>query len=157
MKNEIFITKGKLEKIKEELEYYIHTKRPEVVEQLQIAKSFGDLSENAEYDAAKEQQAFVEAKIKELEVTITNAKIIDENIKTDEVTLGTTVTYQNVDTDEKFMYEITGYGANPLSEDNPTISSSTPIARGLFGMKVGEVVTIDIPKGQVTLKVLEIK
>ncbi len=157
MKNEIFITKEELDKLKVELEFFIHERRPAVVERLKEAKSFGDLSENSEYDSAREEQAFVEAKIKELEATISNAKLIDETITSDEVALGTTVKYENVDTNEKSMYRIMGVGANPLDEERPSISAATPIARGLFGKKVGETVTIDIPKGQITLKILEIK
>ncbi len=157
MKNQIFITQEQLDKLSEELQYYIHTKRPEVVERIKEAKSYGDLSENSEYDSAREEQAFVEAKIKELEAQISNAQLIDENIESDVVALGTTVTYENVETNEKSKYRIVGIGANPLDEKTPSISSSTPIARGLSGKAVGEEVLINIPDGHVTLKILDIK
>lgn len=157
MKNQIFITQEQLEKLKDELHYFIHSKRPEVVERIKEAKSYGDLSENSEYDSAREEQAFVEAKIKELEAQISTAQLIDENIESDVVALGTTVTYENVETKEKSQYRIVGIGANPLDETTPSISSSTAIARGLSGAAVGDVVTINIPTGKVTLKVLDIK
>lgn len=157
MKNQIFITLEQLEKLKEELQYYIHTKRPEVVERIKEAKSYGDLSENSEYDSAREEQAFVEAKIKELEAQISNAQLIDENVESDVVALGTTVTYQNLETNEKSQYRIVGIGANPLDKKTPSISSSTPIARGLSGKAVGEEVVVTIPDGHVTLKILDIK
>ncbi len=157
MKNQIFITQEQLDKLSEELQYYIHTKRPEVVERIKEAKSYGDLSENSEYDSAREEQAFVEAKIKELEAQISNAQLIDENIESDVVALGTTVTYENIKTKEKSQYRIVGIGANPLDEKTPSISSSTPIARGLSGKAIGEEVLINIPDGHVTLKILDIK
>ncbi len=155
--NEIYLTESQLEKTKQELEHFIHVKRPEVVERIKEAKSYGDLSENSEYDSAREEQAFVEAKIKELEAIVTNAKIIEENIKSDVVALGTTVKYLNVDKNEKFEYKIVGVGANPLDEEEASISTATPIARGLLGKRVDEQFIIDIPKGQVEVKILEIK
>ncbi len=157
MKNEIFITQEQLDKLQAELQHYIHIKRPEVVERIKEAKSYGDLSENSEYDSAREEQAFVEAKIKELEAQISTAKLIDENIESDVVALGTTVTYENVQTKEKSQYRIVGIGANPLDDKEPSISSSTPIARGLSGKAIGDEVLINIPDGQVTLKILDIK
>ncbi len=157
MKNEIFITQEQLDKLQKELTYYIHTKRPEVVERIKEAKSYGDLSENSEYDSAREEQAFVEAKIKELETQISIAKLIDENVDSDVVALGTTVTYQNTDTKEKSQYRIVGIGANPLDEKSPSISSSTAIARGLLGKAVGDKITINVPNGNINLKILDIK
>ncbi len=155
--NEIYLTEAQLEKTKTELEHFIHVKRPEVVERIKEAKSYGDLSENSEYDSAREEQAFVEAKIKELEVIVTNAKIIEENIVSDVVALGTTVKYLNVDNNTEQEYKIVGVGANPLDETEPSISTSTPIARGLLGKRVNEELVIDIPSGRVNVKVLEIK
>lgn len=155
--NEIYLTQAQFEKSEQELQHFIHVKRPEVVERIKEAKSYGDLSENSEYDSAREEQAFVEAKIKELEAIITNAKIIDENIVSDVVALGTTVRYENVDNGKVYEYKIAGVGANPLDKEDPSISTSTPIARGLSGKKVGDKVKIDIPAGEITVKVLEIK
>ncbi len=156
MNNDIFITKQQLDKVKEEYNYYIHTKRSEIVERIKEAKSFGDLSENSEYDSAREEQAFVEAKIKELEAVVFNAQIIKEHINSDVVALGTIVKYEDIESKVQSEYMITGVGANPLSEDKPSISTSTPIARGLFGKKVGDKVEIEIPQGLIKLKILEI-
>ncbi len=155
--NEIYLTESQLQKTTQELEHFIHVKRPEVVERIKEAKSYGDLSENSEYDSAREEQAFVEAKIKELEAIVANAKIIAENINSDVVALGTTVRYLNLEKNEEFEYKIVGVGANPLDEEEPSISTATAIARGLLGKKVDDQFVIDIPKGQVEVKVLEIK
>ncbi len=155
--NEIYLTEAQLQKTKNELEHFIHVKRPEVVERIKEAKSYGDLSENSEYDSAREEQAFVEAKIKELEVIVTNAKIIEENIISDVVALGTVVKYLNIDENSEHEYKIVGVGANPLDKSEPSISTATPIARGLLGKRVDEELIIDIPSGRVNVKVLEIK
>ncbi len=154
---EIYLTQAQLEQKKQELEHFIHVKRPEVVERIKEAKSYGDLSENSEYDAAREEQAFVEAKIKELEAIISNASVIEENIKTDVVAMGSKVKYLNLEKNEEFEFRIVGLGSNPLDQDEPSISTSTPIARGLLGSKVGQEIVVEVPKGRVELKVLEIK
>ncbi len=154
---EIYLTQAQLEQKKQELEHFIHVKRPEVVERIKEAKSYGDLSENSEYDAAREEQAFVEAKIKELEAIVANASVIEENIKTDVVAMGSKVKYLNLDKNQEFEFRIVGLGSNPLDKDEPSISTSTPIARGLLGSKVDDEILVDVPNGQVNIKVLEIK
>lgn len=154
--NELFLTAEQLEKTKKEYEYYIQVKRPEVVERIKEAKSYGDLSENSEYDSAREEQAFVEAKIKELDVIISNSSIIEDVENAEFVAMGTTVTYKNLDTNEVFTFKIVGVGANPLDEDSPSISTGTPLARGLLGHRVGEVFDIQIPSGMAKLEVLEL-
>ena len=155
--NEIYLTEEQLAKVTAEHEHYIHVKRPEIVERIKEAKSYGDLSENSEYDSAREEQAFVEAKIKELDTIITNAKIIEDVVGSDIVVLGSTISYQDMDTKEKYTYKIVGVGANPLDEKEPSISTNTPIARGLLGKKEGEKVNIEIPNGRKTIKVTKIK
>lgn len=157
MKNNIYITSEQLNKLKEELQYYIHTKRPEVVERLKEAKSFGDLSENSEYDSAREEQAFVEAKIKELETLVLNAEIIEDTVGSDVVVLGSVVKFENKTLKNKSEYKIVGVGADPLDEKVPSISTSTPIALALLGSKVGDSVTVEVPSGIMKLKVLDIK
>lgn len=154
---EIYLTQAQLEQKKQELEQFIHVKRPEVVERIKEAKSYGDLSENSEYDAAREEQAFVEAKIKELEAIISNASVIEENIKSDVVAMGSKVRYLNLDKNEEFEFRIVGLGSNPLDPEEASISTSTPIARGLLGSRIDEEITIEVPKGRVNIKVLEIK
>ncbi len=153
---EIKITQAEYDKIVAEHEYYVHTRRPEVVQALVDAKSYGDLSENAEYDAAREEQALVEGKIKEFEAILANAIIIQTPGQTDVVELGNTVTYENTTTGEVSKYLISGQTGNPLDEEQPSISSNTPIARGLSGKRVGDVVEIDVPNGTVNLKVIDI-
>ncbi|MGL4588741.1 MAG: transcription elongation factor GreA [Mycoplasmatales bacterium] len=157
MKNEeVFLTQEQLQNLQDELEYYIHTKRPEIVANIREAKSFGDLSENSEYDSAREEQAFVEAKIKELEAKISNAQVYVVQ-KSDVVVLGTTVTYENVETKEKFTYKITGDGADPLDKTTPTISTAAPIARALFEKGKGDIVEVEVPNGYVKLKILKVE
>lgn len=154
---EIYLTNEQLVKIEEELSFFIHTRRKEVVERIKEAKSFGDLSENSEYDAAREEQAFVEAKIKELEAMVANSQIIEDKVDTENISLGNTVTYQDLNTKEKFTYKIVGVGANPLDEKDPSISSSGPIAKNLLGKKVDQEVKIDVPAGKKYLKIIDIK
>ena len=153
----IYLTEEQLQKIKEEYQFYIKVKRPEVVERIKEAKSFGDLSENSEYDAAREEQSFVEAKIKELDTIINNATIITEVENSDTVVLGTTVKYLDETNDEEKEFKIVGVGADPLDLEQPSISTNTPVARALLGAKVDDVVEVVLPKGKKILKVLEIK
>ncbi len=154
--SEIFLTEEQLVDIKEEFEYYIHVKRPEIVGRIKEAKSYGDLSENSEYDSAREEQAFVEAKIKELDVLITNSTILKSVINTETVALGTTVLYQDTETKKKYQYKIVGVGADPLA-DAPSISTNTVVARALLGKKVGAVLNIDAPCGRKIVKIKTIK
>ena len=155
--NEIFLTKEQLAQLTIEYDHYIQVKRPEVVSRIKEAKSFGDLSENSEYDSAREEQAFVESKIKELDSIITNAKLISDVVDTNVVSLGGTILYQNVDTKEMHEYRIVGVGANPLDEKQPSISTGTAIARGLLGKKKGDKVTVETPSGKLNLKIITIK
>lgn len=157
MNNELYLTQEQLNELKEEYQYYVHTKRPEVVERIKEAKSFGDLSENSEYDSAREEQSFVEAKIKELDTIISNAIIMDEVVDSDTVVLGTTVTYEDTVSKEKHTYKIVGVGANPLDKNAPSISTNTPVARALLGAKVGDIVTIEAPMGNQEVKVKKIQ
>lgn len=153
---EIYLTEEQLEKIKSELEFSIHTKRKEIVARIKEAKEFGDLSENSEYDSAREEQAFVEARIKELETMIANAKIISDNVDTDSVGLGTTVTYLDTAANKEFTYKIVGVGSDPKAE-TPSISAGTPIAKKILGKKVGEEVEVDIPAGKKKVKIQKIQ
>ena len=155
--NEIFLTQEELNKIKDEYEFYIHKKRPEIVERIKEAKSFGDLSENSEYDSAREEQSFVEAKIKELDAIISSATIISEVIDADNVVLGATVTYEEIETKDKKTYKIVGVGANPLDKEEPSISTNTAVARTLMGAKVGQKVMLDTPNGKKEVKIKKIK
>ncbi len=157
MNNDIYLTQEQLDKLKVELEFFIHERRPQVVARIKEAKSFGDLSENSEYDSAREEQAFVEAKIKELEAMIAKAHIISDKVDTDYISLGNTIKYKDLDSGNTFKYKIVGVGADPLDKKNPSISSSGPIAKNLLGKKKGDKISVDVPAGKVNLQVLEIK
>lgn len=145
---------GKL-KIEEELEHLKIVKRKEVVERIKIARSYGDLSENSEYDSAKEDQAFLEGRISTLEGMLRNATIITEaELNTDTVSLGTTVTFKELPDGDVEKYTIVGSAeANPVEG---LISNDSPIARGLIGRSKGEDVKINTPGGEMLVTILEI-
>lgn len=144
------------EKLEQELEYLKSVKRKEVVERIKIARSFGDLSENSEYDSAKEEQAFVEGRITTLENMIRNAKIIEEaEMSTDGVTLGRSVTFVELPDGEEETYIIVGSAeADPFEGK---ISNDSPIAKSLMGKKVGDVVSVQTPGGDMSVRITEIK
>ena len=150
---EIYVTNEGLEQMKQELEDLIQVKRPEVIKALKEARALGDLSENAEYDAARQEQAQTEARIKELEAMIEHAVII-ENVDTNEVSIGTKVTIEYVDDDDTEEYSIVGVKeADPF---NNKISNESPIARAILGKKIGDIVSVDSPNGTYDVKVVAI-
>lgn len=150
---EVYLTNAGLEEMKKELEYLKMEKRPEVIQALKEARALGDLSENAEYDAARSAQAEVENKIKELETMIENAVVITE-INTDSVSIGNTVTIKYVDDDETEEYTIVGSKeADPFSNK---ISNESPIARAILNKKVKDIVSVDSPNGKYDIEILEI-
>lgn len=149
MANEVkrqVVTKDGLEKMIEELEYSKTTRRAQIAEQIKVAISFGDLSENAEYDSAKNEQAALEQNIAELEYTIRNAVVVDEkNISTDSVGFGATVRIVDMEDGEEEEYTIVGGPeANP---NNGRISSDSPVGAALMGARVGDVVVVSTPNG----------
>lgn len=150
---EIYLTEAGLEEIQKELDYLKLEKRPEVINALKDARSLGDLSENAEYDAARNEQAMVEGKIQELERMVENAVII-KDVNTDFVSIGTTVTIEYVEDQDTEMYSIVGSKeADPFQNK---ISNESPIAQAIMGLKVGEVVTVDSPNGKYDVKIVAI-
>lgn len=150
---EVYMTQSGLEEIKKELDYLKMEKRPEVINALKEARALGDLSENAEYDAARNEQAQVESKIQELEALIENAQII-ENVKTDEVSIGVTVKLEYVEDGDIEEYTIVGSKeADPFSNK---ISNESPIAKAIMGLKVGDDVLVDSPNGKYGVKIVEI-
>ncbi|MBM7584774.1 transcription elongation factor GreA [Bacillus pakistanensis] len=144
------------EKLEKELENLKSVKRKEVVERIKIARSFGDLSENSEYDAAKDEQAFVEGRISTLENMIRNAKIIEEDeMNSDTVTLGKSVTFIELPDGEEETYTIVGSAeADPFEGK---ISNDSPIAKSLIGHKVGEKVIVQTPGGEMNVKIVTVK
>ena len=150
---EIYLTSEGLQDLKQELEDLKLVKRPEVIQALKEARALGDLSENAEYDAARHEQAVVESRIVELEQMIENAVVI-ENIKTDCVGIGTKVKIEYIDDNETEEYSIVGSKeADPFEN---RISNESPIAQAIMGLKVGDVATVASPNGQYSVKILEI-
>ncbi|MCP0887804.1 transcription elongation factor GreA [Ligilactobacillus sp. WILCCON 0076] len=143
------------EKLEKELEYLKTEKRAEIIKRIQIARSFGDLSENSEYEAAKDEQAFVEGRVKEVENMLNYAEIIDNgSIAKDEVAVGKTVTFKE-DDDEPETYQIVG--AAEADAISGKISNESPIAAGLIGHKLGEDVTIETPGGEMKVKIIDVK
>ncbi|MBS4199755.1 transcription elongation factor GreA [Bacillus sp. FJAT-49732] len=149
------MTEAGKEKLEQELEYLKTVKRKEVVERIKIARSFGDLSENSEYDSAKEEQAFVEGRITTIENMIRNAKIIkDDEANADIVTLGKTVTFLELPDGDEETYTIVGSAeADPFEGK---ISNDSPIAKSLLGHKVGQEVTVQTPGGEMRVRLVSI-
>lgn len=149
----VYLTEKGLQEIKDELEYLKLEKRPEVIKALKEARALGDLSENAEYDAARNEQAIVESRIKELEVMIEKAEIISA-VNTNVVSIGTTVKIEYVDDNEIEEYSIVGSKeADPFANK---ISNESPIAKAIMGLEVGSVVSVDSPNGKYDVKIVEI-
>ncbi|WP_309089752.1 transcription elongation factor GreA [Domibacillus sp.] len=149
------MTREGKEKLEQELEHLKTVKRKEVVERIKIARSFGDLSENSEYDSAKEEQAFVEGRIGTIETMIRNAKIIeDSEMKADEVSLGRTVTFIELPDGEEESYTIVGSAeADPFEGK---ISNDSPIAKSMIGKRVGDKVIVQTPAGEMNVKIVSI-
>jgi len=144
-------------KLKEELDKLKKVDRPRIIQAIAEARAHGDLSENAEYHAAREQQSFVEGRIKEIEAKISNAQIIDPATLNAEgrVVFGATLDLLNVSTDEKVTYQIVGDDEANIEEGK--ISVNSPIARALIGKEDGEIVDIKIPDGVHTYEILEVR
>lgn len=150
---ELFLTQEGLEELKKELDELVLVRRPEIINALKDARAQGDLSENAEYDAARTDQAIVESRIKELEVMLENAVIITE-VNTDVVSIGTKVTLEYVEDEEEEEYSIVGSSeADPFTNK---ISNESPIAKAIMGLKVGSVVSVESPNGKYDVKILAI-
>ncbi|MBN1112184.1 MAG: transcription elongation factor GreA [Bacteroidales bacterium] len=150
-----YVTEEGLKRLKEELKHLKSVERPSISAQIAEARDKGDLSENAEYDAAKEAQGLLELKISKLEHTIVNSRVLDESkIDTSSVQILNKVKLKNVKTGMEMEYTIVSESEANLKEKK--ISISTPIAAGLLGKKVGDVVTIQIPSGVMELEILNI-
>ena len=151
----VYMTQEGYDKKMAELNHLENVERPEVINAIREARDKGDLSENAEYDAAKERQGLLEAKIAELKTLVAGARIIDESkISTDEVHLLNRVTIKNVANGAKMTYTIVTETEANLREGK--ISITTPIAKGLLGHKVGEVVDVQAPAGKMQFEILDI-
>lgn len=155
MAKQIMLTEEGLKQLEQELEVLKGEKRKEIAEKIKVARSYGDLSENSEYDDAKNEQAILEARIADIEATLKNAVIIDESeINNDKVHVGSTVKIVNIATNQEMTIRIVG-----SNESNPRemkISDESPIGMGLLGKQVEDVAEVETPGGTVAYKVLEI-
>lgn len=153
-KEPVYLTQKGLEEIKKELDELINVKRPANIQSIKEARALGDLSENADYDAARNEQAVLEDRIKRLEKMLENYEIIDETSK-DKVGLGCTVCIKYIEDDETDEYMIVGsQEADPFASK---ISNESPIAQALMNHKAGEIVTVESPNGSYQVEITEIK
>ena len=144
------------ETLKEELKQLTTKDRPAVISAISSAREHGDLKENAEYHAAKEQQGFIEGRIQELNEKWSLANVIDiTKLSGDKVVFGAKVSFLDVDTEEESSYQIVGAAESDLSQKK--ISISSPIARALIGKSIGETLTIPIPKGKIEIEITDVK
>lgn len=152
---QIFLTDEGLRKLEQELEELKTVKRKEVAATIKVALSFGDLSENSEYDEAKNEQAMVEARIAELEAMLKQVVVLDEDdLSTDQVSVGSKVRVVDVEFDEEEIYQIVGSTeADPASG---RISDESPVGKALLGGKVDDIVEAEVPGGVITFRILEI-
>ena len=151
------ITTDGYERMQEELKHLKNVARPSIIKEIAEARAHGDLSENAEYHAAREEQGFCEGRIQEIEAKLSTVQIIDvtkmqNNVK---VIFGATVTIVNVDTDEETTYRIVGDDEADIK--NNLISFNSPIARGLIGKEIDDAVTIKTPNGAVEYEITEVE
>ncbi len=150
-----YMTANGLQKLKEELQHLESVERPRVIAAIAEAREKGDLSENAEYDAAKEEQGILESRIAMIKAKIVDARIIDESsVNTDEVQILTKVRVQNMKTGQEKVYQLVTEGEANILEGK--IATTTPIAKGLMGKKVGDTAEVVVPAGKMTFKILEI-
>jgi transcription elongation factor GreA len=154
MSKEVYLTKQGYDDLVKELDELKLVKRPAVINSLKDARALGDLSENAEYDAARSEQAIVEGRIAELEVMLDNAKIVAES-SDGKVSIGKTVVVKFIDDDEEDEYVIVGSKeADPLTNK---ISNESPIAKAIIGKTKGSIVDVDSPNGKYSLEILSIR
>ena len=154
MSNKIYLTQEGFLEVEEELDNLRNKKRPEIIKALKDARALGDLSENADYDAARAEQAQIEGRIVELEHIIENAVIIEKK-GTDKVSLGTTVKIKYVDDDELEEYRIVG--SKEADPSNNKISNESPLAKSIMNAKAGEVRSVESPNGKYDVQILEIQ
>lgn len=153
MKKEVRLTQEGLENLEKELDFLKTTKRDEIAEKIEIARSYGDLSENAEYDEAKNDQAVVEARIAEIEAMLKNAVVI-EDVDTGRVRTGATIIVKNITRNKEYEYKIVGSNeANPLKG---LLSDESPVGLALLDKAPGEIVSVETPGGVVEYQVVEV-
>ena len=156
MPKDVILTAEGYERLKEEIEHLQTVKRREVAERIKVAREFGDIQENAEYDDAKNEQALLEHRIAMLEERLRNAHVIEAgDITTDVVSVGSMVRLRDVDAKKTFEYHIVGSAeANPAENK---LSNESPVGKAIIGRKKGETVEVTAPRGALKFKILEIK
>ena len=154
MSKTVQLTRDGLKKLQDELEHLKTDGRTEIAEKIRVARGYGDLSENSEYDEAKNEQAKIEARIVELEKMLENVILIEDDINTDTVTVGVTVTVYDLEFEEELTYRVVGSAeADPM---NGLISDDSPVGKALLGAKVGDEVTAETPMGEINFKIVGI-
>ena len=153
---EVILTSEGYEKLKAEIEYLSNEKRREVADRIRVAREFGDISENAEYDDAKNEQAMVEHRIAQLEERLSAARVIAKgDVKKDVVSIGSTVKLRDIDAKKTVEYHIVGSAeANPAENK---LSNESPVGKAILGHKKGDTVEVAAPRGSLKFKILEIK
>lgn len=153
---EVILTQEGLIKLEEELDHLKAVKRKEVAARIKVAISYGDISENSEYDDAKNEQAFIEGRVITLEKMLRNAKIIQEDeVDTEAVSIGSTVILKDMEFNDEVKYTIVGSAeSNPLEN---RISNESPVGQALLGKKIGTVVEVNVPAGVIQYEILDIK
>jgi transcription elongation factor GreA len=155
MVKQVFLTEQGLKKLEEELEQLKTEKRKEIAEKIKVALSFGDLSENSEYDEAKNEQAMVESRIATIEAMLKNVKLIDdEELNTESVGLGSKIKVLDIEYNENITYQIVG--STEADPDSNIISDESPVGRAMLNHKVGDDIEVDAPSGTIKYKILEI-
>ncbi|HRN70190.1 MAG TPA: transcription elongation factor GreA [Candidatus Woesebacteria bacterium] len=152
MKKTFQFTPDGFKKLREEYDDLVNTQRAKVVERLSKARAMGDLSENSEYSAAKEEIAFVEGRIKEIEELMKNAEVVDAG-SSDAIEIGTEVIVEKDGSEERFSI-VGEFEADPISKK---LSATSPIGKALLGKKIGEIVSVEVPVGTLRYKIKEIK
>lgn len=149
------VSKAGYAKLQEDLEYLVTVRRSEVAQKLKEARSFGDLSENAEYDEAKNDQAILEAKINELEYIIANANVVDDDdISVDEISVGSRIKLRDLELDE--IEDLQIVGSTESDPDNGKISDDSPIGKAALKKKIGDVFEVEVPMGTIKFEVIDI-
>lgn len=151
----VYLTEEKKKEFEDELHQLKFVKRDEVIQELQEARAQGDLSENADYAAAREEQSFVEGRIKELEAYLDNVEIIEDDNTKDEIRIGSVVKILDIEMEEEMVFRIVG--SQESDPDSGKISNNSPIAKALLGGKIGDVVSVEAPNCDYELKILEIE
>ena len=155
MSNKVYLTNEGFLEIEEELNHLKEVKRPEIIKALKDARALGDLSENADYDAARNEQAQIEGRIAELEKILETAEIIEKR-DTDKVGLGTTVKIKYLEEDDDEIEEYRIVGSKEADPSNNKVSNESPLARGIMGAKVGDECVVESPNGSYRVEIIEI-